>query len=61
MTSRSWRDLLGVLGGISAALVLLFFLLSLLVAVLTHRPAAIWPAFFGLVCWARRWAWAGRS
>ena len=51
LTSRSWRDLLGVLGGISAALVLLFFLLSLLVAVLTHRPAAIWPAFFGLVCW----------
>lgn len=51
MTGQSWRDLLGVLGGISAALVLLFFLISLLAALITHRPAAIWPAFFGLISW----------
>ena len=51
MTSASWRELLGTLGGISAALLLLFFLISLLASVVQHRPAALWPAFFGLITW----------
>jgi hypothetical protein len=41
--------LLSTLGGISAALVLVFFLISLPAAVLMHRPAQIWPAFIGLI------------
>jgi hypothetical protein len=51
MTGPSMTTLLSTLGGISAALVLVFFLISLLAAVLMHRPAQIWPAFFGLIGW----------
>jgi hypothetical protein len=51
MTGPSMTALLSTLGGISAALVLVFFLISLLAAGLMHRPSQIWPAFFGLVGW----------
>jgi hypothetical protein len=51
MTGPAMTTLLSTLGGISAALVLVFFLISLLAAVLMHRPAQIWPAFFGLIGW----------
>jgi hypothetical protein len=51
MTGPAMTTLLSTLGGISAGLVLVFFLISLLAAVLMHRPAQIWPAFFGLIGW----------
>lgn len=51
MTGPSMTGLLNTLGGISAALLLVFFLVSLLTAAVMHRPAQIWPAFFGLVGW----------
>ena len=51
MTGPSMTTLLSTLGGISAALVLVFFLISLLAAVLMRRPSQIWPAFFGLIGW----------
>jgi hypothetical protein len=51
MTGPAWRELLGTLGAISVGLLLVFFLISLLVAVITHRPGAIWPALLGLVSW----------
>ena len=41
MTSASWRELLGTLGGISAALLLVFFLISLLAAVLSTGRRAV--------------------
>src|SRR5664279_1895829 len=51
MTGQSMTTLLSTLGGISAALVLVFFLISLLAAVLMRRPSQIWPAFFGVIGW----------
>ena len=51
MTGPSMTTLLSTLGGVSAALVLLFFLISLLASVLTRRPAQLWPAFLGLIGW----------
>ena len=51
MTGASMTTLLSTLGGISAALVLVFFLISLLAAVLMRRPSQIWPAFVGVIGW----------
>jgi hypothetical protein len=51
MTGESMTRLLGTLGGISAAVVLVFFLISLLTAVLLHRPGQIWPAVLGVIGW----------
>ena len=51
MTGGSMTRLLNTLGGISAATVLVFFLISLLAAAVMRRPAQIWPAFFGLIGW----------
>jgi hypothetical protein len=51
MTGESMTRLLGTLGGISAAVVLVFFLISLLTAVILHRPGQIWPAVLGVIGW----------
>lgn len=51
MTGESMTRLLGTLGGVSAALVLVFFLLSLLAAVMMRRPGQIWPAAMGVIGW----------